>query len=108
MYKHPISDKRTKEGEDDKYDSTDNPTSSALTQERLGWRPVPTLDRPTAENAPIPEANQQILVVPDAQKSSEIDASVFKSIIGLAVVLLLGLLIFIYKKISYKHDYYDC
>lgn len=44
---------------------------------------------------------------PQRQKFT-IEAQTLKVIIGFTVIALLVLMVFLYKKISYKHDYYDC
>lgn len=44
---------------------------------------------------------------PQRQKFT-IEAQTLKIIIGFTVIALLALMVFLYKKISYKHDYYDC
>lgn len=44
---------------------------------------------------------------PQRQKFT-IEAQTLKIIIGFIVVALFALMVFLYKKISYKHDYYDC
>ncbi|MEC0182298.1 hypothetical protein P4H61_12480, partial [Paenibacillus peoriae] len=44
---------------------------------------------------------------PQRQKFT-VEPQTLKIIIGIAIIALLALMVFLYKQISYKHDYYDC
>ena len=44
---------------------------------------------------------------PQRQKFT-IEPQTLKIIIGITIIALLALMVFLYKQISYKHDYYDC
>ncbi|GAK43407.1 hypothetical protein QP794_31920 [Paenibacillus sp. UMB7766-LJ446] len=44
---------------------------------------------------------------PQRQKFT-IQPQTLKIIIGITIIALLALMVFLYKQISYKHDYYDC
>ncbi|MNI66069.1 hypothetical protein D3C73_1216120 [compost metagenome] len=42
------------------------------------------------------------------RKKYTIEPQTLKTVIGIAIFALMALMVFLYKKISYKHDYYDC
>ncbi|MBD7971111.1 hypothetical protein [Paenibacillus gallinarum] len=47
-------------------------------------------------------------VASSTSSTKTIDDSTLNTIIGVSVLLVAGLLFFLYKQLIYKHDYYDC
>lgn len=62
------------------------------------------------ENTTVTSPNVNLVPVEAASSSSTkaIDDSTLNTIIGVSVLVVAGLIFFLYKQLIYKHDYYDC
>ncbi|WP_433946992.1 hypothetical protein [Paenibacillus sp. SN-8-1] len=74
----------------------DKGTGTVTTQSHNVITPDPSLD--TSNSA-----------VKDSPKPQfAVDPSTTKTIIWVSILIVIGLLVFVYKQLRYKHDYYDC
>lgn len=80
-----------------------NGTDSSGNQNTITDRGVQS----STDNALSEAASVKPTEKPQRQKFT-IQPQTLKIIIGITIIALLALMVFLYKQISYKHDYYDC
>lgn len=72
---------------------------------------IPEMNKESVTASSIPNgANQVVLSVSEKgkQTSNTVTDLSIKQIIGVSIILLLVLMVFVYKQLMYKHEYYDC
>ncbi len=91
---------------------TDDKTKSTQPDQQVSSSKEPSLDIKLEGTLklPVSEGNEEKLASesPVSTPSVALSESMLSGIIGVGTVVLLVLLIFIYKQLRYKHDYYDC